>query len=58
MTELALLLRLIVAAVLAAAARARRLGAPVAEPLPVLVPATETVTGRGRLYQRSRDRGR
>jgi hypothetical protein len=23
----------------------------------VLVPATETVTGRGRLYQRSRDRG-
>jgi hypothetical protein len=45
------------AAVLAAAARARRLGAPVPEPLPVLVPATETVTGRGRLYQRARDRG-
>jgi hypothetical protein len=48
---------LAVAAVLAAAARARRLGTPVHEPLPVLVPATETVTGRGRLYERSRDRG-
>jgi len=48
---------LAVAALLAAAARARRLGAPVPEPLPVLVPATETVTGRGRLYERSRDRG-
>jgi hypothetical protein len=48
---------LALAALLAAAARARRLGTPVAEPLPVLVPATETVTGRGRLYQRSRDRG-
>jgi hypothetical protein len=48
---------LAVAALLAAAARARRLGAPIPEPLPVLVPATETVTGRGRLYQRSRDRG-
>jgi hypothetical protein len=48
---------LAVAALVAAAARARRLGAPVEEPLPVLVPATETVTGRGRLYQRSRDRG-
>jgi len=35
----------------------RRLGAPVAEPLPVLVPTTEPVTGRGRLYERSRDRG-
>ncbi|GIJ52989.1 DUF4350 domain-containing protein [Virgisporangium aurantiacum] len=48
---------LCVAALLAAAARARRLGAPVPEPLPVLVPTTETVTGRGRLYERSRDRG-
>lgn len=48
---------LAVAAVLAAAARARRLGAPVPEPLPVLVPTAETVTGRGRLYERSRDRG-
>jgi hypothetical protein len=40
------------ATVLLAFARARRLGPPVAEPLPVLVPAAETVTGRGRLYQR------
>jgi hypothetical protein len=46
----------VVAALLAAAGRARRISAPVPEPLPVLVPATETVTGRGRLYQRSRDR--
>jgi hypothetical protein len=45
------------AAVLAGAARSRRLGTPVQEPLPVLVPSTETVTGRGRLYERSRDRG-
>lgn len=42
----------LIAAVLLAAARARRLGAPVSEPLPVLVPAAETVTGRGRLYAR------
>jgi hypothetical protein len=47
----------LLAGLLAAVARARRLGAPVAEPLPVLVRSTETVTGRGRLYQRSRDRG-
>ena len=40
------------AAVLLALARARRLGPPVAEPLPVLVPAAEAVTGRGRLYRR------
>ncbi|MFC7547948.1 DUF4350 domain-containing protein [Plantactinospora sp. GCM10030261] len=39
--------------VLVAVARARRLGPPVAEPLPVLVPATEIVTGRGRLYRRA-----
>jgi hypothetical protein len=44
-------------AVLVALARARRLGAPVTEPLPVLVPAAEAVAGRGRLYQRSRGRG-
>ncbi|MEV4758449.1 DUF4350 domain-containing protein [Micromonospora sp. NPDC049559] len=37
---------------LIAVVRARRLGPPVAEPLPVVVPATETVTGRGRLYHR------
>ncbi len=39
-------------ALLFAVARARRLGPPVAEPLPVLVPAAEAVTGRGRLYER------
>jgi hypothetical protein len=39
-------------AVLLGLARARRLGPPVAEPLPVLVPAAEAVTGRGRLYRR------
>lgn len=44
-------------AVLVALARGRRLGAPVSEPLPVLVPAAEAVAGRGRLYQRSRGRG-
>jgi hypothetical protein len=39
-------------ALLTAFVRARRLGPPVAEPLPVLVPGAETVTGRGRLYHR------
>ena len=39
-------------AVLLAFARGRRLGGPVPEPLPVLVPAAEAVTGRGRLYDR------
>lgn len=48
----AVLLVLAVGAVLLAIARARRLGPPVPEPLPVLVPAAEAVTGRGRLYQR------
>jgi hypothetical protein len=43
-------------AALLAFVRARRLGPPVQEPLPVLVPATETVTGRGRLYARTRAR--
>ncbi|GIJ51051.1 hypothetical protein Val02_79370 [Virgisporangium aliadipatigenens] len=46
----------LLAFVLAALAAGRRIGAPVHEPLPVLVPSTETVTGRGRLYERSRDR--
>jgi hypothetical protein len=45
-------LLVLAAAVLLAFARARRLGPPVAEPLPVLVPAAEAVTGRGRLYDR------
>jgi len=39
-----------------ALASARRLGAPIAEPLPVVVRATETVEGRGRLYQRAKAR--
>jgi hypothetical protein len=43
-------------AVLIALVQGRRLGPPVAEPLPVVVPATETITGRGRLYQRIRAR--
>lgn len=44
-------------AVLIALARARRLGPPVTEPLPVPVPAAEAVAGRGRLYQRTGGRG-
>jgi len=44
------------AGVLLAAAAARRLGPPVPEPLPVVVPAAEAVTGRGRLYRRIRAR--
>jgi hypothetical protein len=43
--------------VMLALSQAFRLGSPVVEPLPVLVRATETVTGRGRLYQRARARG-
>jgi hypothetical protein len=44
-------------AILAAFAWARRLGPPVAEPLPVLIPAAESVTGRGRLYDKVNARG-
>jgi hypothetical protein len=44
-------------ALLLALWRARRLGPPVAEPLPVIVPEAETVTGRGRLYARAGARG-
>jgi hypothetical protein len=39
-----------------AAAAARRLGAPVAEPLPSRVPAHETMLGHARMYQRARAR--
>ncbi len=46
------LLLLFALGLLLAVVRGRRLGPPVAEPLPVLVPATEIITGRGRLYQR------
>jgi hypothetical protein len=52
----AIVLLLLAAGALLAAARARRLGPPVTEPLPVLVPAAEAVTGRGRLYERIRAR--
>jgi hypothetical protein len=38
--------------------RGRRLGRVVVEPLPVVVRATETAEGRGRLYRRSGARGR
>jgi hypothetical protein len=44
------------AALLLALASARRLGAPIAEPLPITVRATETIEGRGRLYQRAKAR--
>ncbi|WP_196222452.1 DUF4350 domain-containing protein [Micromonospora sp. CP22] len=52
----ALLLQLALAALLIAIGRARRLGPPTPEPLPVSVPAAETVLGRGRLYQQARAR--
>jgi hypothetical protein len=45
------IIQLLVAALLAAAWRARRLGQLVAEPLPVVVRAAETTEGHGRLYQ-------
>jgi hypothetical protein len=45
-----------VAVLLLAAWRARRLGPVVREPLPVVVPAAETVEGRARLYRRARAR--
>ncbi|MFF5230383.1 DUF4350 domain-containing protein [Dactylosporangium sp. NPDC000521] len=47
---------LVVVFLLYALARARRMGGPVVEPLPVVVRAGETVTGRGRLYHRARAR--
>jgi len=53
----AALVLLLFAGLLLAIARARRLGAPVPEPLPVTVPAAETVLGRGRLYARAKARG-
>ncbi len=51
-------IQLAIAVVLAALWRVRRLGPLVAEPLPVVVRASETVEGHGRLYRsrRSRDR--
>ncbi|MEV8511330.1 DUF4350 domain-containing protein [Dactylosporangium sp. NPDC051484] len=47
---------LVLGVALLAAARARRLGGPVVEPLPVVVRSSETASGRGRLYQRARAR--
>lgn len=52
----ATVLVLVLALIALAAASARRLGAPVAEPLPTRVRAAETVRGLGRLYRRSRAR--
>ncbi|MDG4763934.1 DUF4350 domain-containing protein [Solwaraspora sp. WMMD406] len=52
----ATLVLLALALLVLASSRARRLGAPTDEPLPVTVPAAETVLGRGRLYRRSRAR--
>lgn len=49
---------LAVALLLAALWRARRFGPLVAEPLPVVVRASETVEGHGRLYRARRARGR
>jgi hypothetical protein len=51
-------IQLAIAVALAALWRVRRLGPLVAEPLPVVVRASETVEGHGRLYRsrRSRDR--
>ncbi|MGH8877529.1 MAG: DUF4350 domain-containing protein [Stackebrandtia sp.] len=43
----------VVLGVLAALWKGRRLGPPVTEPLPVTVPAAETVHGRARLYRRA-----
>ncbi|MGC0420729.1 DUF4350 domain-containing protein [Embleya sp. AB8] len=48
--------QLAIAVVLLALWRARRLGPVVAEPLPVVVRAAETVEGRARLYRRGRAR--
>lgn len=47
---------LAVAAVLAVVWRGRRMGRLVGEPLPVVVRASETAEGRGRLYRHGRDR--
>ncbi|SCG49788.1 DUF4350 domain-containing protein [Micromonospora humi] len=49
----AILAQLAVAGLLVVLWRARRLGPPVAEPLPVAVRSAETVRGRARLYRRA-----
>jgi hypothetical protein len=53
----AALVQLAIALIVLALWRARRLGKPVAEPLPVIVRAAETVEGRARLLQAARSRG-
>ncbi|MEV1332885.1 DUF4350 domain-containing protein [Micromonospora costi] len=53
----ALLVQLALALLLAALWRARRLGPPAPEPLPVTVRSAETALGRARLYQRAGARG-
>jgi hypothetical protein len=50
--------QLLLVGVAAALWRGRRLGVPVAEPLPVVVRSAETVEGRARLYRRARARDR
>jgi hypothetical protein len=47
---------LLVAAMLAIFWRMRRIGPPVAEPLPVVVRSAETAEGRARMYRRARAR--
>ena len=49
-------LQVVIAVVLLALWRARRLGPVVSEPLPVVVRAAEAVEGRARLYRRGRAR--
>jgi hypothetical protein len=51
-------LQLLIAALLAALWRARRLGPPVIEPLPVVVRSAEAMEGRARLYRRAQARDR
>ncbi|WP_207915578.1 DUF4350 domain-containing protein [Micromonospora sp. 15K316] len=53
----AMLVQLALALLLAALWRARRLGPPAPEPLPVAVRSAETALGRARLYQRAGARG-
>jgi hypothetical protein len=50
--------QLLLGGLLVALWRGRRLGPPVAEPLPVVVRAAETVHGRARLYRRGQARDR
>ena len=51
-------LQLLLAGLLLALWRGRRLGPPVTEPLPVVVRAAEAVEGRARLYRRAQARDR